>query len=98
MKILDLDYYVLFVFKDISEDKLFSTMDINVLKQCVPSEEFVIGEKITFNDKTHTIKEISLSKVGGSLNNDHDYGWSAEEIYPQGVIKDILFRVTITLV
>lgn len=97
MNIADLDYYTLFVFKDLTNDRITSTTDIDVLKMFTKSEEFTIGKEITLLDAPYTIKNISLSKVGSSVNSDHKFGWSKEGIEPQGNVKDIFFRVTISL-
>ncbi len=97
MNISDLDYYVLFVIKDVTNDRIFSTTDIKALKSCTGAKDFEIGKNVEFNNEPYIVKDVSLSKVGDTLNNDHDYGWSAEGVNPEGDRKDVLFRVTILL-
>jgi len=97
MNISDLDYYVLFVIKDVTNDRIFSTTDIKALKSCTPTKDFKIGKTVEFNNESYIVKDVSLSKIGDTLNNDHEYGFSLEGVDPQGDKKDILFRVTITL-
>ena len=67
------------------------------MKECTTTESFKPGETITFNGQDFIVKEVSLSKLGDKLNNDHKYGYSKEGVVPQGDVKDILFRVRILL-
>lgn len=96
-EIKDLNNYVLFVFKDRTNDNIVSTTDIEFLKRYTSSESFVIGDSITFLENEYIIKDVAISKIKTLLNNDHSHGWSAENIEPQGKVKDVLFRVTVSI-
>jgi hypothetical protein len=97
MNIKDLNNYVLFVFKDETNDRIASTTDIEALKEFTSSESFKIGQTIKMFDEDMIIKDIQLSNVTDKVYNNYKFGWSAEGIEPQGTIKDSLFRVTITI-
>ena len=97
MDIKNLNNYVLFVFKDETNDRIASTTDIEALKEFTSSESFKIGQTIKMFDEEMTIKDIQISNVTDRIFNSYKTGWSAEDISPQGTVKDSLFRVTITI-
>ncbi|MDO5637875.1 MAG: hypothetical protein Q4G18_11590 [Myroides sp.] len=97
MEILNLDYYILFVFKDITNDEIFSTTDIKVLKDATTSEGFKIGDKIKIFESVLTIIDIQISNIKETLYDGFKYGWSDEGVTPQGDLKKALLRITITL-
>ena len=95
--ISSLPYYVLFVFKDIQNDIVYSTTDINTLKEFTQSESLIIGNSISFLDGDYTIKDVSLLKIGTTLNNDYKYGFTTKGVIPEGTVKDSLFRVDVII-
>ena len=97
MDIKNLNNYVLFVFKDETNDRIASTTDVEALKEFTLSESFKIGQTIKMFDEDMIIKDIQLSNVTDKAYNNYKFGWSTEGIEPQGTVKDSLFRVTITI-
>ena len=97
MNIKDLNNYILFVFKDETNNRIASTTDVEALKDFTTSESFKIGQTIKMFDEDMIIKDVQLSNVTDKVYNNYKFGWSAEGIEPQGNIKDSLFRVTITI-
>lgn len=97
MDIKNLTNYVLFVFKDETNGRIASTIDVEALKEFTPSESFKIGQTIKMFNEYMLIKDIQLSNVTDKVYSNYKFGWSAEGIEPQGTVKDSLFRVTITI-
>lgn len=95
MDIKDLNYYVLFVFKDETNDRTFSTTDINALKDSTSSEQFKIGEIITIHGEELRIKNIEISQVSEKTSSNYNYGWSKEGIILKGEQKEALLQITI---
>ena len=93
--ISNLPYYVLFVFKDLKGDVVYSTTDIKTLKTFTISDNFSVGNQITFLDEIYKITEVSVSNVGGTLFNNYKFGWSNEGVIPAGEVKDSMLRLTI---
>lgn len=102
MNIKDLNYYVLFVFKDETNDRTFSTTDVEFLKKYTSSDSFKVGDKIIiFEDEEieeiMIIKNIEISKVSEKTSSNYNYGWSKEGIILQGEKKEALLQITITV-
>ena len=97
MDIKNLNNYVLFVFKDETNDRIASTTDIEALKEFTSAESFQIGKTIKMFDEDMIIKDIQISNLTDKVYNNYKFGWSAEGIEPQGIVKDSLFRVTIII-
>jgi|GEM_PF-6995598 len=95
MDISNLDYYILFVFKDETNDRIFSTTDVKRLKESTTSENFKLGDKVKIFDDLLTVTDIQISNVKNTLYDGFKYGWSDEGIVPQGEIKKALLRITI---
>jgi len=92
MKISDLDFYALFILKDINnKKKRIATTDLTYLKNYTKSDFFAVGGKISFYNNIYTITDICISNIDDKIKKDFkDYKLNGE-------IKDYLLTVTILL-
>ncbi|OJX49862.1 MAG: hypothetical protein BGO88_08920 [Flavobacterium sp. 38-13] len=106
MKLIDIPYYVKFIFSCDSNDECFSTTDSEMMKFIVNASNkesisrLEIGQKIQFepiarNPKVYEITNITIRHLFDDTDS-HKYGFDSEDCeYNQGENKEWLFSILI---
>ena len=106
MKLIDIPYYVKFIFSCDSNDECFSTTDSEMMKFIVnasnkePISRLEIGQKIQFepiteNQNVYAITNIIIRHLFEDTDS-HKYGMDSEDcLYTQGEQKEWLFSILI---